>query len=372
MSLLMDRRQWLRSSALAAAACSVARSRLLAAGVPAADNGETIYLDQNENPYGISKKTQQAIADTVKFANRYPGDETAQLRDLIAEREGVSKNHVVLGAGSTEIFSLSGLLYGADGKEVLLGEPTYTGFKGYIQRIKGKLNSVPVDGRWEYDLDAMSRAYTKSVSLVYICNPNNPTGTIVDGGRLRQFCEEMSRQSMVFVDEAYKDLVDDPRHASMMELAKKGANLMVARTFSKIHGLAGMRIGYGIAKPEITEQFRRIQTNFAPLSQLSIAAAKASYLDTEYLAFCKQRNTEARAGFYKLLDKLGYKSIKGAQGNFVIFQIEGKPDQFVQDFAKSNNILLRPFEFLGKNWVRVSMGTTDEMDKLSAAMQKSL
>ena len=216
MSLTMDRRQWLRNSALAAAACSVARNRLFGAEGSAADNAETIYLDQNENPYGISKKTQQAVADTVKFANRYPGDETAQLRDLIAEREGVSKDHVVLGAGSTEIFSLAGLLYGSDGKEVLLGEPTYIGFKGYIQRVKGKLNSIPVDDKWEYDLDALARAFSKNVNLVYVCNPNNPTGTIVDGSRLRPFCEDMSRQSMVFVDEAYNDLVDDTRYASMI------------------------------------------------------------------------------------------------------------------------------------------------------------
>ncbi len=346
MTVTMDRRQWLRSSAVAAA-WAAARPRLHAGSDPAA--AETIYLDQNENPYGISAKAREAIVDAIKTANRYPGDETAELRDRIAEREGVPKNCVVLGAGSTEIFSLAALLYGAEGKEVLLAEPTYFGFKSYVERVKGKLNSVPVNERWEHDLNEMERRFTDNVRLVYVCNPNNPTGTIVDGSQLRDFCENLARRALVFVDEAYVDLVEDRRYASMMDLVRRGSNVMVARTFSKIHGLAGMRVGYGIARPEVIEQFRRLQTNFAPLSQLSIAAARASYVDTEYIALCKQRNAEARASFYKLLDKLGYKYIPSSQTNFVIFEIDGKPDAFVKDFQQRHNIVLRPFELLGRS-----------------------
>ena len=254
MSSAMDRRHWIRSSALATAAWAIGRDRITAAEGAGGADGATIYLDQNENPYGISGMARKAIMDTVKLANRYPGDEMAELRDLIAAREGVPNDHVVLGAGSTEIFSLAGLLYGADGKEVLLAEPTYSGFKNYIDRIKGKLNSVPVDSRWEHDLDEMARRFTAKTSLVYICNPNNPTGTIVDSGKLRSFCESAARSAMVFVDEAYGDLVEDSRYSSMVDLVKKNANVMIARTFSKIHGLAGMRVGYGLARPEIIER----------------------------------------------------------------------------------------------------------------------
>jgi histidinol-phosphate aminotransferase len=288
---------------------------------------------------------------------------------LIAEREGVSKDHVVLGAGSTEIFSLAALISGSEGKEVVLADPTYSGFQGYIERLRAKSNPVRVNERWELDLNAMAKRLSKTTSLVYVCNPNNPTGTIVDGGRLRLFCEEAARQTMVFVDEAYHDLVEDKRYASMMDLVKKDLDIMVSRTFSKIHGLAGMRVGYGIARPEIIKEFRRIQTNFAPLSQLSIAAAKASYADEEYISLCKKRNAEARRGFYKLLDKLDRRAIRGSQANFVIFEIPGKAEEFVENFKKSHNIFLRPFEFLGKNWVRVSMGTPEEMKRLAGAMQ---
>jgi len=370
MTSAMNRRDWIRSSALTTAAWAVGRDRLHGADEAAGSNGGVIYLDQNENPHGISGKVRLAITNTIKLANRYPGDEMAELRDLIAAREGVPNDHVVLGAGSTEIFSIAGLLYGADGKEVLLAEPTYSGFKGFIGRIKGKLNAVPVNGRWELDLDEMGRRLSAGTRLVYICNPNNPTGTIVDSGRLRSFCESAARSALIFVDEAYGDLVDDPRHSSMADLVKKQGNVMIARTFSKIHGLAGMRIGYGIARPEIIAEFRRIQTNFAPISQLSIAAAKASLMDAEFLSFSKKQNAEARASFYRLLDKLGHKPISGSQTNFVIFPTDRKPEEFVEEFRKRHNIVLRPFEFLDKKWIRVSMGTKYEMARLAAALQK--
>ena len=370
MTSVMDRRDWIRSSALATAAWAFGRDRISGADEAAGTNGGIIYLDQNENPHGISGKARKAIIDTIKLANRYPGDEMAELRDLIAAREGVPNDHVVLGAGSTEIFSIAGLLYGADGKEVLLAEPTYSGFKGCIGRIKGKLHSVPVDGRWEHDLDEMARRLTANASLVYICNPNNPTGTIVDSGKLRSFCESAPRSALVFVDEAYGDLVEDPRYSSMVGLVAKQGNVMIARTFSKIHGLAGMRVGYGLARPEIIAEFRRIQTNFAPLSQLSIAAAKASLTDAEFLSLSKKQNAEARASFYQLLDKLGRQPIPGSQTNFVIFPIDRKPEEFADEFRKRHNIVLRPFEFLEKKWIRVSMGTKNEMARLAAALQK--
>jgi histidinol-phosphate aminotransferase len=371
VSSAMNRRYWIKSSALATAAWAIGHDRITAADGAGRADGETIYLDQNENPYGISGKARKAIMASIKLANRYPGDEIAELRDLIAIREGVPSDHVVLGAGSTEIFSLAGLLYGADGKEVLLAEPTYSGFKSYIDRIKGKLNSVPVNSRWEHDLDEMGRRFTPKTSFVYICNPNNPTGTIVDSSKLRSFCESAPRSAMVFVDEAYGDLVEDSRYSSMVDLVRKNANIMVARTFSKIHGLAGMRVGYGLARPEIIGELRRIQTNFAPLSQLSIAAAKASYTDAEFLSFSRKQNAEARASFYKLLDKLGHKPILGSQANFVIFPIDRKPEDFVEEFRKQHNIALRPFEFLEKKWIRVSMGTKHEMTRLAGALQTS-
>jgi histidinol-phosphate aminotransferase len=259
-------------------------------------------------------------------------------------------------------------LYGSDGKEVLLAEPSYFGFTGFVQRVKGKMHPVRVNDRYEHDLDAMERKLSNSIGLTYICNPNNPTGTVVDAGKLRAFCEEAARHSMVFVDEAYNELVEDPRYESMIDLVKKGRNVMVSRTFSKIHGLAGLRVGYGIAKPDIISEFRRIQTNFAPISALSLAAAAASYRDTEYIEFCKKKNIEAKEFFYRLLGKMGKFYIR-SHTNFVIYEIDRKADDFVKEVQK-HKIHLRPFEFLGKHWIRVSMGTMEEMKKLASTLPK--
>ena len=368
MQTTMNRRQWLTDAALTSAALAVTRGRGLAQNSRA--SGALIKLDQNENPHGISAKVEEAIIGAVRASNRYPMRELAALRDLIAEREQVSSECVVLGAGSTEVFSLACLRYGAEGKEVVAAEPTYSGFVSYIQQIRGQLVRVPVSDRWETDLDAMTRRVTKNTSLVYICNPNNPTGTIVDGTRLRQFCEEQTRDRMVLVDEAYYELVDDARRVSMVELVRKGANVIVARTFSKIFGLAGLRVGYAIAKPEIITELRRLQTTFCPVNRLGIVAASAAYLDPEHIKLSRQRNTEARARLYPVLEQLGHKAILDSQANFIAFEAHGGSDKLIARLRSDFNISVRSYQFLGKNWVRVSMGTKEEMDSLVSALKE--
>jgi histidinol-phosphate aminotransferase len=368
MQTTMNRRQWLAGAALSTTALAVGRGRSFAQA--GRGKGEFIKLDQNENPYGISKKVEEAILGAVRASNRYPMRELAALRDLIAEREQVSGESVILGSGCTEVFSLACLRYGAEGKEVVAAEPTYSGFVGYIQQIGGQLMRVPVNERWETDPEAMARRVTKSTSLVYLCNPNNPTGTIADGARLRQFVEEQARDRVVLVDEAYYELTEDARRVSMVELVRKGAKVIVARTFSKIFGLAGLRVGYGIAKPEITGELRRLQTTFCPVNRLGVVAAHAAYRDEEHIALSRQRNAEARATLYAVLEKLGHKAIPNSQANFIAFEAKGGSPQLVARLRSEFGIGLRTYEFLGKSWVRASMGTKEEMESLVAALRK--
>jgi histidinol-phosphate aminotransferase len=308
----------------------------------------------------------------MQSAHRYPHGELAALRDLIAEREKVPRNCVALSAGSTEILSRACLLFGADGKEVLVAEPTYSGFAGYVERLNGALLPVPVNDRWETDIDRLAGRLTKNTSLVYVCNPNNPTGTMADAERLRQFCEDAAGKAIVVVDEAYYELVEDSRRASMIDLIRKGANVIVSRTFSKLYGLAGLRLGYGIAKPELTAQLLRFQSNLSPLAQLSLAAARAAYEDVEHVALSRERNAQARAGFYQVLDKLGHQAIPGSQTNFVTFVPKGGAERLVANLRRDYDISVRLFQFLGKSWVRVSMGTPEEMSRLNVAMGELL
>jgi histidinol-phosphate aminotransferase len=174
---------------------------------------------------------------------------------------------------------------------------------------------------------------------------------------------------VVLVDEAYFELVDDNRRVSMVELVRKGANVIVCRTFSKVYGLAGLRVGYGIAKPEIIAEMRRLQTTFCPVNRPGIVAARAPYLDTEHIALSRERNAEARAGLYPVLEQLGHKPILGSQTNFIAFEAKGGSQQLVSRLRDDHNIGVRSYQFLGRSWARVSMGTREEMESLVAALK---
>jgi histidinol-phosphate aminotransferase len=362
----LNRRQWLANVAASVAALTVAPQAAL--GQNRGKPGDFIKLDQNENPYGISKKVEQAMVEATSTVNRYPLRELAALRDLIAEREQVSSECVLMGGGCTELFSLACLAYGGAGKQVLVAEPTYSGFVSYVERIGGTLVSVPVTERWETNLGAMADR-SKGASLVYICNPNNPTGTYVDGGPLREFCTEQARQRMVLVDEAYFELVEDGHRLSMVELVRQNANVIVVRTFSKIFGLAGLRVGYALAKPDLIAELRRWQTTFCAVNRLGIVAARAAYLDSEHIALSRKRIAEARQQLYPVLDQLGHKAILNSQANFIAFEAKGGSPQLINRLRSEYNIGVRPFEFRGKSWVRISMGTKEEMEAVAGALR---
>jgi len=371
MSGTISRRSWLRSSAFATAGMALAHpayslNRLVPAAETIPKNDGLIWLDQNENPYGISENARTAILDNIIYSNRYP-EVGKDLIAAIAERENVTPKHIVLGAGSSEILYTAGYIYGADGGEVVFADPTFHGFMNYVAKVSRKLIRVPLDNDFEHDLEAMEQQVTNRTSLVHVCNPNNPTGTIVDSRKLRLFCEEVSKRSLVMVDEAYNELVDDRRYESMVDLVRKGANVLILRTFSKVFGLAGLRIGYGIAKPDIISKIKRVQGNAFPVSVLSLHAALASYKDTDFIEFSRVNNAKSRSYLYGVLEKLGYFHIP-SHTNFVLFKSEIDSIKFVEEIKK-RKIVIRPFYSTGENWIRVSMGTLSEMNKLKDALE---
>jgi histidinol-phosphate aminotransferase len=274
-----------------------------------------------------------------------------------------------MGGGSTEMFSIACLAYGGAGKQVLVAEPTYSGFVSYVERIGGKLVRVPVNDRWETDLGAMAHRVT-GTSLVYICNPNNPTGTVVNGAKLNEFCAKQAREHMVLVDEAYFELQDAAQQAGMVELVRQNANVIVLRTFSKIFGLAGLRVGYAIARPDIIAELRRWQTTFCAVNRLGIVAARAAYLDSEHIELSRQRVAAARQQLYPVLEQLGHKPILNSQANFIAFEAKGGSPELINRLRSEYNIGVRPFEFLGKSWVRISMGTREEMVSVATALRR--
>ncbi|WP_400191639.1 pyridoxal phosphate-dependent aminotransferase [Hymenobacter sp. B81] len=373
MSHAISRRAWLRSSGLLAAGAllSPAAQALAPAaallGRPAAPT--LIKLSGNENPWGPSDKARQAMRAAFDDCNRYPNDYLKALRAQIAAAEGLTPEHVLLGAGSTEILSLAGLAYGAGGGQLVSAWPAFPLLMQYgAEHAKADWVKVPLDANLAHDLPAMARAVTPATRLVYVCNPNNPTGTVLPAAPLRDFCQRMARQTTVLVDEAYLEYLDDPAANSMADLVRTGQNVIVLRTFSKIYGLAGLRLGYALAAPAVVQRLSRLAMGWAWGQGVpALAAAQASLADQE---FVRSSRRHTRAGREALQSWLTQHSIRHAPAaaNFVFVSLEQFPASFPDDLLQRNLQVGRVQEVNGGKWSRISIGTPEQMKQLTAAM----
>jgi histidinol-phosphate aminotransferase len=371
MATMNSRRDWLRTTLAMAAGLPVATglaSQLMAAPVSHAERNffglnpllppMKIRLGSNENPYGPSDKAKQAIQQMVSEANRYPFQAVTEFREALAAHEGVTADHILIGAGSGDLLCATGAAFSLEGGRILSGFPTFPMLMNYAEVFKATWDKVNMNDQLAYDYDAVAKQIKDDTRLVFICNPNNPTGTLVDPAIVRAFTEEVSKKIPVFSDEAYLEFLDPSMQVSMVDLVKKGANVIVSRTFSKIYGLAGLRIGYIVAKPEI---IRKIQKNHPgiPNNQLAIAAAKASLGDKSFMDMSRQKNAEGRKILTDYLDKKRYFYGK-SHTNFVMFDpksdAQGKLSQLAQQ-----GIAIRVWDYKGMQWLRVSVGTADEM-----------
>lgn len=372
MDTRMNRRQWIKRSA-AAATGLLAAPEFIACRKQSTfprsspETEEIVLLDNNESPYGMPPEAREAVLDSLARANRYPHKMYSELAALIAEKEGLPEDHVILGAGSTEVMNMAILSYGVKG-EILTADPTYFDFIFYAGQAKCPIQRVPVNERYELDLETMLNRISRETSLVYVCNPNNPTGAILNKDKLRAFCMEASEKALVVVDEAYHEYVEDEAYASMAELVREGRNIAVTRTFSKIFGLAGLRVGYGMARPDIKKNFERVQMNFASVAYPSLRAAIAAYGASAFISSVRGKNRAARAYLEMELERLGYSSIP-SQANFSLFEVRRDSKKMAADLEKYG-ILVRPFDFAGKSWLRVSIGTISEIQAFISAFEQ--
>ncbi|MDH4023709.1 MAG: histidinol-phosphate aminotransferase family protein, partial [Gammaproteobacteria bacterium] len=236
-------------------------------------------LVANENPYGPSASARRAIAEVLATAWQYPMGNDQALKKLIASREGLSPRHIMIAEGSGEILRIAGLVFGA-GSEVVAATPTFGFLQSYARQMGATVTEVPLDDGMSHDLKALGAAVTSRTGLLYICNPNNPTGTLVPGPTLRPFVQEMASRTTVLVDEAYLDLWEDwPQHTAT-DRVRAGEAVIVTRTFSKLHGLAGLRVGYALAPPELIKRLEKHRMTIQGCA--GVAAATASYQDQEF------------------------------------------------------------------------------------------
>jgi len=325
-----------------------------------------IRLSGNENPYGPGPAARNAIAAAIADSWKYPIAEEMALKAQIAEREGLTPRQVLIGDGSSEILHIAGLLAAADQGEVLTAVPTFNVTAAHARAMGAAVREVPLDARMTYDLAALKAAVSPATRLIYICNPNNPTGTMLPGAALRAFIGGLPPAVTVLVDEAYLELTVDMQAESMASLVQANGNVIVARTFSKLHGLAGLRIGYALARPDIIERMARLKLTVA--SSLGLVAAAASYADLKFQAESRSRIAEGVAITTAALDELK-RPYAPTRGNFVFFD-SGKPaGEFLGAMRQKGFALGRPFPPY-TNWCRVSMGTVEQMSAFAAALRE--
>ncbi len=366
----LNRRDWLKSTFALTAGFTMTSSlasQLMASPMSRAEElfapgiSKTPLLAKlnfNENPYGPSEKAKQAIIQSLSQSNRYAIQELDELKSLLAKKEGVTPDYIHIGAGSGDILCQTGVAFGLEGGSVMSAFPTFSLLMNFAEIFKATWHKVNLNDRLEHDYEAMASAIRNDTRLIFICNPNNPSGTLVDPQKVKAFCEEVSKKVPVYADEAYLEFLEPAQQISMVDLVKKDMNVIVSRTFSKIHGLAGLRVGYIIAKPELINRISSYQHDI-PVSTGSIAAAKACLGDEDFMKLTRTKNLEARAVLTNYLDKK-----KIAYGktytNFVFFPAP-KAGNTILTKMEEKGYLMRIWDYQQREWCRVSIGTLDEM-----------
>ena len=367
----LNRRQWLKTASLAGGFTlfngftgiqSLSAEEIKKYNPRKLEN--PIRLSSNENPYGPSERVRNAVKTAFNEGCRYPYEYADELAEMLAVKHGVDRESIIITGGSTEGLKIAGITFAADGGEIIAAKPTFLAMMQYAEMWGANINWVPVDKNLGYDLQEIEKRISSETKMVFLCNPNNPTSTLLPADTLTDFCSSVSKKTIVFSDEAYYDYIEDPNYPSMVELVKKGENVIVSKTFSKVYGMAGMRIGYLIAKPELASIIR---ANVVAMSNVyAIEGAKAALMDDEFYKFSIQKNKEAKDIIYKTLNHLGLEYIKSST-NFVFFK-SGKniDDLGKQKLTKGVRIgrAFPPFF----DWCRISTGTLEEVQLFSKAL----
>jgi histidinol-phosphate aminotransferase len=318
-----------------------------------------VKIDSNENPYGPSEKAFLAIQAQFGQSGRYANN-TSELYQALRNHHQVEGGMVDVGYGSSEILKMAVEAFLGPGKNVVLAQPTYEAMARYGSVYGASAIRVPLDPQYRHDLKKMRAAVTDKTGLVYICNPNNPTATVVSGEALRSFVESMPPEIPVLIDEAYYHYVDDPGYSSGIPLAKQGKAVIVTRTFSKIYGMAGLRLGYAIAREDLIGKMSAYKI-WLNTNVLTVAAALASLDDKEFVARNRKLNADSRRYVEQQVKQMGLDYIP-SQANFLMVDLKRDMSSVAGALRSRNVYAGRPFYPL-TNHLRVTIGTAAEMNR---------
>jgi histidinol-phosphate aminotransferase len=360
----LDRRSFARSVATALGACLVRTSAprespsAPAARPHAALPAGAVRIDSNENPYGPSPKALEAMGRSQGIAARYPDALEDELTQALAKLHGVLPENVLLGCGSGEVLRMADMAFLGPDRRIVAAEPTFEAVLSYARVTRAEPVKVPLTPDHRHDLAKMADACDERTGLVYVCNPNNPTGTIVTREELVAFIERVPKSTTILVDEAYHHFVEDTRYASAFDWVGKAGNLVVVRTFSKIYGLAGMRLGYAVGTKEAIEAMGRHRL-WSNANASVLEAALASLQDAGHVPRNRRAINETRRRLCDEIRKDGREFIP-SEANFVMIDVGEDVEDVIAALRARDILVGRKFPSL-PHWLRVSIGTPEEM-----------
>ncbi len=327
---------------------------------------QIVKLASNENPLGPSPRAREAMERALGDANLYPDGGGFHVRDALAEKIGVPRDQLILGNGSNEIIEFIGHAFLRSGVEAVTSENAFVAYKLLTALFGGTLLEVP-DHDYCFDLDALLGAITERTRVIFIANPNNPTGTLVRQEAIDHFMERVPRDIVVVFDEAYFEYLDDA--PDTLQFVRQGRNVIVLRTFSKIHGLANLRLGYGIAHPELIKVLQKTREPFN-VNGIVQAGAIASLADTAHQAETKRVTDEGRAYLESEFGALGLPFVPGT-ANFVLVRV-GDGREVFQAMLKKGVIVRALKGYKLPEWIRVSVGTMEQNRRCIAVLREAL
>jgi len=330
---------------------------------------DIIKLASNENPLGPSPKAITALEDSLGSLNIYPDGNCFELREALAQRLGVSGMQLIFGNGSDEVIKMLGLTFLEPGDEVLICEPTFSEY-AYVTHLMGaKLRTLPLASH-AFDLEAMSLAINPRTKMVFVCNPNNPTGAYVSQEKVNAFLAKIPDNVLVVFDEAYYEYVTAKDYPDTLSYVRTGQNVVVLRTFSKIYGLAGLRVGYGVDPKHIARLVHRVREPFNINGAAQIGAL-AALEDDDHIRRSQEVNNSGKSWLYQELSSLGLKYVP-TETNFIFFNLE-QDSQAVYQKLLGEGVIARSGAIFGcPTWLRVTIGTKEQNHRFIQALKRAL
>jgi len=318
-------------------------------------------LNRNENPYGPSEKVLAVIREAASVSSRYPRSEYDVLRNMLAGLHKVKPEQIVLGVGSSEILRMAGAAYLGPNEKLLVPDPTYPSLANYAEANGVPVVKIPLTRTSEHDTEVMLAKVDSTTALVYVCNPNNPTGTLTPRKNLESLISKLPAEIMILVDEAYHHYVSaTAAYRSFLDFPLGDPRIIVARTFSKIYGLAGLRIGYSVSSKEVAARLSALRLQNG-VTTISVKAATAALEDTAYIRLAAKRNSDDRQEFMNQVNARMLRVID-SHANFVLLN-PLRPVSEVLPHLEKNNVLVAPPIPAMDKYIRVSLGTPAEMQE---------